>query len=117
VAMIQGTMTPLAGDDVEGRARFRALLDEVSTACSNVAERVHGRDRAGLLMAAALLRLDLAELDREVAQSSERGLVDAPCGRCGPLAVNLYELGEDPPVPGVASRHHLCDAPIDMGSC
>lgn len=48
-------------DDMD---RFYALVDEVCAACSRVAGRVHGRDRAGLLMAAALLRLDLAELDR-----------------------------------------------------
>ena len=55
-------LTP--AEDIESWGRFRALLDEVSESCSRAAGRVQGRDRAGLLMAAALLRLDIAELDR-----------------------------------------------------
>ena len=56
-------------EDAHSQDRFRALLEEVSAACSRVAKRMKGRDRAGLLMAAALLRLDMVEL------------ASAPCGK------------------------------------
>lgn len=64
MTVIQAVAIPSAGEDLESWARFRALLDEVSSACSRSAARAQGRDRAGLLMAAAMLRMDLADLDR-----------------------------------------------------